>query len=294
MKKLTALALVLMLAVSAFATAFAADSIGKTDDMEKYAVGEQFKANSGQDYGNFGAGSTGCFASDAQAHSGKISLMIEGRSAKDASFKFTNLFTRTLTKEDVGKTFEISFWVYADKSKGVYKNTVSSIADAIPFTKEELDKSTGTYFNFALTGPDGQNYTYRHQNDASAAAHDEGYEQYTKTYFVKWNEWTEISLRYTVKEAFLDNGSEEKGKNPAITGLKFFQNNCLDFSVDQGLANTFYVDDLKVEEYVAPVVETPAEKPAENPATADIAVILAAVACVSASGAVIVRRKNRK
>ena len=285
MKKLITLVMVLTFVLSAMCLPVSAkDALGRTDDMESYELYRTFGANLNPcgDYCNFGGGSEALVASNAVAHSGKQSLCLFNRCHTLASFKFNNLFTSTLTKDDVGKQFEISFMVYADKNAGVYKNSPGSMAKVEAFTADELAKSTGTVFTILPSGGDGQQYTHRH---GTVDAMDKEYAN--KKFAVKWNEWSEVKFVYTVKEEYLDNGSTEKGKNPSITGFKFFQDG-IDFSVNEGLANTFYIDDLKVTELTAPEttaapavttaapavttatpIVTTAAAPAATPATAD-------------------------
>lgn len=317
MKHFISLMMAIILVISAMTLSVSAEeNLGRTDDMESYELYRTFGANLNPcgDYCNFGGGSEALVASNAVANSGKQSLCLFNRCHTLASFKFNNLFTRTLTKEDVGRSFKISFLVYADKNAGVYKNSPGSMAKVEAFTADELAKSTGTVFTILPSGGDGQQYTHRH---GTADAMDAEYAN--KKFAVKWNEWSEVSFVYTVKEAYLDNGSTEKGMNPSITGFKFFQDG-IDFSINEGLANTFYVDDLKVEEITAPAAETTAAPvvttaapavttaapavttaapaattaaPASTPATADMSLtVVFACMTLSLAACVLVRQKK--
>ncbi|MBE6561818.1 MAG: hypothetical protein E7662_11915 [Ruminococcaceae bacterium] len=302
MKKLTTLLLAAILCLALAAPAFAAgtDAIGRSDDMEGYALNQTFLGNQTpvHNYNNFGAGNNeGPVITDKIAHSGKYSLRMSDFFKSDASLKVNNLFTRTLSDADVGRTFRISFWIYVDKADGAYKK-VGAIDTRVAYTKDELAKSESTVFGVMMTGPDGQQYQYRHGADYILGA------QYLNNYFtVKWNEWTQISFDYTVKADYLDNFGTEKGSNKMVNGFKLMQWKA-DGSLNQAFVNTYYIDDLTVvnvatipAETTAPETKAPETTTASvvpvAPATFDAAVIPSVIAAAAASGIVVIRRKRK-
>jgi len=219
--------------------------VTKYDDMEGYDVGAKFtwsKPNSVYDFHSYGNYSKIPVASDEVAYSGNKSVKFSQRCDRQSSFKMINLFEPTM--ENVGTTYDISFKVYADKNAGVYKNSGKSVDECVPFTDEELKKSEGTFINLVLAGPDGDNYKYR-----------SGYGNPHASTFVKWNEWTEISTQFTFQEKFVDDGNTGKLKNPAVNAIRVYQST-IDYSLNEGLCDTFYIDDVTVQKAGAMVSAT--------------------------------------
>jgi len=288
MKKLTSIMLVLILAFGALAVSVSAATIAYSNDMEAVSASQNFKANQDPcaEICYFGQGAATQGVSTAQAHSGKQSVSLGGRAKLNGSFKFNNIFT--LTKEDVGKTLKVSIWAYLDKAAGVYKDETPTA-----FTAEELAKSTGSYLTIHLAGPDGQDYKHR---SGTTSLYPEGEDGKR---FIKWNEWTEISVTFTVTEDMLDNGAHAGDKtNPMIAGIRVNQGDsaAAPYGVDAGLIGAFYLDDLKVEEVVvtpAPeTTESPKTETPAAPATFDAAVVIAVVAAVAGAGVVVSKKKH--
>ncbi len=214
----------------------------KSDDFESYETGLRCswsKTSSVIDYHNYGGYGGVPVISDDVAYSGSKSVKFSSRCNRGASLKMINLFEAS--EENVDTTFDISFWIYADKDAGVYKSTGDTTDDCTPFTEEEFNKSEGTFFNMVLAGPDGDNYKYR-----------SGYGNPNGSTFVKWNTWTKMSIQFTLTAKFLDNGSTDALMNPAVNAIRLYQNG-IDYTVNSGLCDTFYVDDVIVEKAGATV-----------------------------------------
>ena len=209
--------------------------IQRADDFESYTVGKTFNSNSGT-YRAFGNHSNVPKITSDVAYEGEKSLCMSGISHTSASLKILNFLQRKITLADVGTTFNISFMIYPDKTKGVYSSKGETVEDCTPFTEEQLKETVSTEFRLLLAGPDGQNYTYR-----------QGYNTKGKylEFNAKWNEWNKVEFSYTVTEEFLDNNSLENLTNPYIDSLRIMQNG-VDFSINQGIANTYYLDNFSV------------------------------------------------
>ncbi len=211
------------------------------DDIEGLDAGTELKWSReacDYNYHTFGNYSKNAVVSDDVAYSGKNSIKVYNRCDSNVSLKLINLFE--VNENDIGKTINISFKIYADKSAGVYKNSGKSLDECVPLTEEELANSHGTVFRVMTAGPDGTNYTHRSGTSADNFK------------FVKWNEWTQMSIQYTVSAKYLDNGSEEAGANPYINAVKIHQR-LWDYAPNDALCDTFYVDDICISEVKAHV-----------------------------------------
>ena len=263
LKKTISIILSLLLIITTLGNicVFAADNSDfgrdiKFDDFESYTTGDTFtwsKTSSKHDYHTFGSYSMTPEASEDVAHSGNKSLKVFSRCDKGVSLKFINLYEAT--NENVGNTYDFSLWIYADKNAGVYKNSAKSIGECTPFTEEELSKSEGTFFDLIMAGPDGDNYQYR-----------SGQGSIIGKYFVRWNTWTKINAQFTFTKSFVDNGSQEKGDNYAVNAFRLYQSG-IDYSLNSGLCDTFYVDDVTVETTGASVSAS-----GTNPENTDVSV----------------------
>ena len=251
--KILCVILAVILTMSAFAgvSVFAASptkNIVKTlkiEDFEGFDTGLNFnwsKNSYTYDYHSYGSYSATVTVSDEVAYSGNKSAKLPKRCDSGCSLKIINLFEPV--KQNVGTTYDISFKIYADKNAGVYKNSAASIEECVPFSNEELLKSEGTFINLIMAGPDGDNYKLRNN-----------YGKALGSTFVKWNTWTEINTQFTLKDEHLDDGSTESRTNPAVNAIRIFQTD-IDYSINQGLCDTFYIDDIIVETVGASVLAT--------------------------------------
>ena len=255
--KILCVILAVILTMSAFAgVSVFADSATKNvvktlkiEDFEGFDTGLNFnwsKNSYTYDYHSYGSYSATVTVSDEVAYSGNKSAKLPKRCDSGCSLKIINLFEPV--KQNVGTTYDISFKIYADKNAGVYKNSAASIEECVPFSNEELLKSEGTFINLIMAGPDGDNYKHR-----------SNYGKALGSTFVKWNTWTEINTQFTLKDEHLDDGSTEIRTNPAVNAIRIFQTD-IDYSINQGLCDTFYIDDIIVETVGASVLATSKNK----------------------------------
>ena len=135
----------------------------------------------------------------------------------------------------MGKTFRISFYIYPDSTKPVYKSTPDSTTTDDEFTTEELKQSKGAEFTVYLAGPDAKSYKYR-----TGVVN-------THKFFAEWDKWTEINYYYTVEKQYLPTGSTEELSDPYLNAIRVGQSKGDDV-LGSALADTFYVDDVKVSE----------------------------------------------
>jgi len=170
-------------------------------------------------------------AIDGKSYSGTSSMALSNRNYANMGMKINNIFQGIPNTDDVGKTYRISLYVYADKDSGVYQDN----KNRTEFTEEMLTQTTGTIIRLSLAGPDGSNYKYR-----------EGGEK-AKTFTVPWNVWTKIQFEYTVTEGYLDNGLTDSKTNTLINAVRIDQMDA-EGEVNSGVVNTFYVDDFSVKE----------------------------------------------
>ncbi len=248
MKKLFALVLAIIMIIGILPSfAFANDEYEtlKTDDLEGYSFDEKFLVKVHNSFSSFGTGFSKTVISDKFAYSGEKSICQLGRYTNGGTIKALNLFDRELNTADTGKIFKISFYAYFDKDAGVYKEdasrTDSSERYKHLYSQEELKNSKGTTLSITMCGPDEDNYKYRQGAESP----------FTAKYFVPWNEWTQIVYYYQVRQAYLPTGSTEKLSDPYINAMRIGQS--ADFSINNGLADTFYIDDLTVDEVAATV-----------------------------------------
>ncbi len=213
-----------------------------TDDIESHELSEKLLANSDSVFCNFGSNSKTTVITDAFSHSGNKSIMQSGRVSSGATVKIHNLFGRQLTEDDIGKTFLIKLYVYADKNSGVYKQPVKDIPeeerDNYKYTQEELKESTGCRFNVYMAGPDDKKYMYR-----TGLASD----PFISKQQVPWNQWTPVKLYYTVTQEYLSNGSEESLSDPYLDSIRVGQAGSTT-SIDRAFSDTIYIDDITVNE----------------------------------------------
>ena len=238
MKKVLSLILVVVLVVGLFPsiTFSASEYINeKIDSAEDLEVGTNLKVNGAQDFCAFGTGAGTALVSDTRSHTGQKSICLSGRTGGGGTLKIKNLFGRTLTDEDVGKTFRISFYVYPDSTKPVYKSTPDSTTTDDEFTTEELKQSKGAEFTVYLAGPDAKSYKYR-----TGVVN-------THKFFAEWDKWTEINYYYTVEKQYLPTGSTEELSDPYLNAIRVGQSKGDDV-LGSAIADTFYVDDVKVSE----------------------------------------------
>ncbi len=238
MKKLISLFLATVLVIcSVPAMSFAKEvlMVQRSDGFESYTVGKTFNASSGM-YRAFGNYSNAPKVSADVVYEGEKSLCMSGISHTSASLKILNFLQREITSADVGRTFNISFMIYPDKTKGVYASRGNTPEDCTPFTQEQLNETVSTEFRLMLAGPDGQNYKYRQGHNTKG--------EYLE-FNAKWNEWNKVEFSYTVTEEFLDDGSTGEKTNPYIDSLRLMQSG-VDYSINQGIANTYYVDNFSV------------------------------------------------
>ena len=159
--------------------------IVKSDNMESYGEKEVYTVKVHKHFTGFGTGFTKTATSFKYANSGHKSIRQYGRYSNGGTIKALNLFGRELTSDDVGRTFLLTFYAYADKNSGVYKKTVTGMKEdekqAVRYSDEELDEIDGCEFYVSMAGPDAQNYQYRTGNVD------------IEKFFVPWNEWTKIN-----------------------------------------------------------------------------------------------------
>ena len=216
---------------------------GKMDDIESRETSEKLEVHAHPDYCGFGQGVGKTVITDTFAHSGSKSIMQTKRTS-DGSIKVHNLFGRELTSDDVGRTFLLTFYAYADKNSGVYKKTVTGMKEdekqAVRYSDEELDEIDGCEFYVSMAGPDAQNYQYRTGNVD------------IEKFFVPWNEWTQIHYYYTVEEKYLPTGSTEKLSDPYLESVRIGQNK-KEYYEDEMICDTIYIDDIYVNEVGATI-----------------------------------------
>ena len=242
-KKFLSFLLGLIMIISVFPQISFAQSTyeSRYDDMESYDY-HHLGFESGN-YCSFGSHANEVEPSDDVAYSGEKSLKFANRRHRNSTLKFIDIFKRELIKEDIGKTFRLSFMLYPDKTKGVYKKGVSDIDESERknyfYTEEELKDSNGTEFSITMAGPNEKNYKHRTGNNSL-----------TYDVYAQWNKWNQIYVYYTVGEQYLSTGSTEGLSDPYINSFRLGQDR-INYGVDQGLCHTFYVDDFRVDEVEA-------------------------------------------
>lgn len=155
-----------------------------------------------------------------------------------------NLFHAPLTKEDVGRNFRISVWVYAP-SDGVYlDNYYASSTEETPSVENPItDKGTGTKFRMALGGIPPHNGT----DNKTIASDYRNFNLCKVEKDVPYDTWTEFEIYWTVTEDEIAGAKDANGLFTVIDALK------IDQSV-KGIGDTipfmakYYVDDICVEE----------------------------------------------
>ena len=244
MKKILSVFLVLTMLIGCICTnvlSASADEIEKYDDMESYTSKDKFNVKVHKSFSNFGEGKAKITVSDKIVHSGQKALHQKNRNKTGGTIKALNLFGRELTKADVGKKIAISFYVYADMNDGVFKSVYSGDEgddrQKHLYSAEELKESEGTVISVVMAGPDEDNYQNRQGHETP----------FYGEYFIPWNQWTKITHYYTIGSEFLPTGSTEKKSDPYINAIRIGQTNC-DYTINNALASSLYIDDLYVEE----------------------------------------------
>ncbi|MBE7047271.1 MAG: hypothetical protein E7396_07630 [Ruminococcaceae bacterium] len=158
--------------------------------------------------------------------------------------RIPNLFHAPLTKEDVGRTFRISAWVYAPSDSAYTDKYYASSTEETPSVDNPVtDKGTATKFALGLGGIPPHNGTdnktiasdYRNCNLCKVEKD------------VPYDTWTEFEIYWTVTEDEIAGAMDSTGKYTVIDALR------IDQSAD-GVGSTvpfmmkYYVDDICVEE----------------------------------------------
>lgn len=203
-----------------------------TADFEGYSVGDvtgdAFISSGGEQ-------AKGPVISTDFAYRGTKSVKKYERKAESGAIKFLNVFQSDLMDGDIGKTFRISAYVYADKAAGAYyKTAIKEPYEEFPLSAEDLAASEGVTINMGMYGPSGTKYSSSPYNECIVRQ------------FVEWNTWTELVLYYTV---------DANAVADTVNAVRFCQVEAFP------IADTFYVDDFKVEEIDSADVPAPATAP---------------------------------
>lgn len=216
------------------------------DNFDSYSAKPSFVADGGQ-FSNVPA-----FNTDATfAKSGSNSIVKANRQNITGSIKFINLFGDDPYTEDIGKTFRISVWVYADKAAGGYSKNAScetytttypegsyiSRADIkanYSYTQEQLSQMKPV-LSIGMYAPGGYKYSSTPYNGTIATE-------------MNWNEWTQLVVYHTITADTLSNGTGNN-TDPLVNSIRIDQPS---LSSTNPLVDTFYADDLEVEEVTAP------------------------------------------
>ena len=182
-------------------------------------------------------------------HTGTGALM-QASNSKPIKNKMTggvripNLFHAPLTKEDVGRTFRISAWVYAPSESVYLDKYYASSTEATPSIDNPItDKGTGTKFALGLGGIPPHNGT----DNKTVASDYRNCTKYKVEKDVPYDTWTEFEIYWTVTEEEIAGATDSTGKFTVIDALR------IDQSLD-GTGSTvpfmmkYYVDDICVEE----------------------------------------------
>lgn len=163
-----------------------------------------------------------------------------------------NLFHAPLTKEDVGRTFRISAWVYAPSDSVYLDKYYTASTDAEGTVDNPVtDKGTGTKFGMGLGGippydptlPDGSKVG----SNKTIASDYRNCVMYKVEKDVPYDTWTEFEIYWTVTEDEIAGAMDSTGKYTVIDALR------IDQSVE-GITDSvpfmakYYVDDICVEE----------------------------------------------
>jgi len=155
-----------------------------------------------------------------------------------------NLFHAPLTKEDVGRTFRISTWVYAPSDSVYLDKYYASSTEETPSVDNPItDKGTGTKFALGLGGIPPHNGT----NNKTVASDYRNCVMYKVEKDVPYDTWTEFEIYWTVTEDEIAGAVDSNGMYTVIDALR------IDQAVD-GTGTTipfmkkYYVDDICVEE----------------------------------------------
>ena len=153
-------------------------------------------------------------------HSGDTSIKQTIKTTKEylgAGIRVQNLFgDLPPVNEDIGKVFEISAWVYAEKTENIPED------------------STGTYFEMAMAAPYAASNAWTSKYKSAI-------------YYVPWNEWTQIKIYHKVAEDYSmdNNDADGKGNNGRCDAVRIQSADC---TLDGNVVNTFYIDDVAVRE----------------------------------------------
>ncbi len=193
--------------------------------------------------------------SDAQVEASGISrtgasALMQNNASKqlftqmNGGLRIPNLFHAPLTKEDVGRTFRISLWVYAPSDKVYLDKYYAASSDTEPtVTNPITDKGTGTKFAMGLGGVPPHNGT----NNQTTVGDYRNCVKYKVIKDVKYDTWTEMEIYWTVTADEIAGAMDSNGKYTVIDALRIDQSvNGLGETVP--FMSTYYVDDLCVEE----------------------------------------------
>jgi len=142
------------------------------------------------------------------------------------------------TEDDIGRTFEITLWVYADSTYGAYPTGGTQAAvdgyisgDKLNVNNEATYPSLSVGFNGPGSDTKNDNQSYKYGGNPKSAV--------TKT--VKWNEWTEFKVYYEVTADTIY-ALDSQSKNTLV--------NAIGVNTVEGdyYPCTYYVDDIKVKE----------------------------------------------
>ncbi len=155
---------------------------------------------------------------------------------------YANIFGTEFTADDIGRTFQVTAYVYIDRDD-VYTGAFGSEAGyGTDFNQK------GTYFSIGLGGLDA--YTLNSSSIVSFAKADAAIEAThrnctynLKTGFVPYGEWTPVTTYYTVTEDTIYNSGDAKSN--AINAIRISQTNVDNICTsDVPVMGTFYVDDI--------------------------------------------------
>ncbi len=167
------------------------------------------------EFGGQGPTSTALYT-DEQVHGGEKSLKFTGRSFDSRRIKINGLLGKnTLTQQDLGDEYNISFWVYVTD---VYVPSEKEKSfEGTPSDQETVTLEYGMYSSAGGTNPTSYNYGAKMKN-------------------FPVGEWTQVEFPYKVVAAGIHETDPTKGAS------------CLGISAwgtDGAVPNTIYIDDVR-------------------------------------------------